>query len=81
LAEATNVSGDVITSSPGPMPAAATAAWSAAVPELTATAWLAPTAAATARSSSATAGPVVSQPERSAAVTACTSSSSMEWRP
>ena len=38
LAEAAKVSGEVMTSSPGPIPAAKTAAWSAAVPEFTATA-------------------------------------------
>src|SRR6266545_299019 len=70
-----------MTSSPGPMPAANTAAWSAAVPELTATAWAAPTAAATARSNSATRGPVVSRPPRSTASAACTSSSSIACHP
>ena len=70
-----------ITSSPGPTPAANAAACSAAVPELTATACRAPTCAATARSKAGTWGPVVSQSERSAATTACTSSSSSPCRP
>ena len=54
---ATNVSGVVTTSSPGPTPAANIAACSAAVPELTATAWRAPTRAAKRASNSATVGP------------------------
>ncbi len=41
-AVAKNVNAGTITESPGPMPAASSAAWSAAVPELTPTAWAAP---------------------------------------
>src|SRR5215468_7227095 len=69
-----------MTSSPGAMPAANTAACSAAVPELTATACRASTLEATARSKASTAGPVVSQSDRSAATTAWTSSSSTVCR-
>ena len=49
LALATNVIGVVIASSPGPRPATAAAPWSAAVPELNATAWRAPVAPRPAR--------------------------------
>src|SRR5262245_14213659 len=63
------------------MPAAKAAVWSAAVPELTATACRAPTTAATACSNAGTRGPVVSQSERSAATTACTSSSAIPCLP
>src|SRR5437867_5435276 len=81
LADAAKVRAGTMTSSPGPIPAANTAAWRAAVPELTATACAAPTAAATARSNSATRGPVVSRPPRSTASAACTSSSSIACHP
>ena len=63
------------------MPAAAIAAWSAAVPELTATACGAPAAVAAARSNSATRGPVVSHAESSTSLTARASASSTDCRP
>src|SRR6266850_1969182 len=82
----TKVYGEVTTSSPGPTPAAMSAKWSAAVQEERATPWSsvsgAPVVVAgavgpfgatyfvTAASSSRAFGPVVSQPERSTAVTA-----------
>jgi hypothetical protein len=54
---ATNVIAVVITSSPGPTPAASRARWSAAVPELTATAWLVPQWVANAVSKRSTSSP------------------------
>src|SRR3989344_8044547 len=62
-----------MTSSPFPTPAAKYAAWSAAVPELRATANFAPTFFATAFSNAATAGPWVSHGERNVLATALTS--------
>jgi hypothetical protein len=55
--EATKVNGTVMTSSPGPMPAATSARCSAAVPELTPTPWAAPEYAANSRSNAATSSP------------------------
>ena len=75
LAVAQNVSGVVITSSPGPTSAARSESSRAAVHELTATACAAPVKAANRCSNSATRGPVVSHPERSTASTAATSAS------
>lgn len=74
-AVATNVIGEVTTSSPGPIPAAAYATCSAAVPEVTATAGVPPVCSARSSSKRVTAGPVVSQSPRSTSVTAATSSS------
>ena len=72
LAVATKVSGVVTTSSPGPMPRAAYAVCSAAVPEVTLTAPGVPARAAS-RLESVTHGPVVSQSLRSTSTTAATS--------
>src|SRR5258708_5924572 len=63
-----------ITSSPGPMPAACITRCNAVVHDVTATACGAPTYAANAVSNSATRGPCVSQPDRSTAATADSSS-------
>ena len=73
----------VITSSPGPIPSATSARCIAAVPEATARACFAPAYSAKRRSSSAARGPVVSQPERIASVTAAISSSPTAggWKP
>jgi len=54
LIVATQVYVGTITSSPGPTPSAASAVINAAVPEVTPTAWRAPTAWANARSNCAT---------------------------
>ena len=81
MALAANVIALVITSSPGPSPAAWQAACSAAVPDENATAYGAPHAAAHASSNAATAGPWVSQSPRSTSTTAAMSSSSIDWRP
>src|SRR3954454_16109067 len=83
FAVAGQVSGVVITSSPGPIPSATSARCIAAVPDETASACFAPTYAAKRRSSSSARGPVVSQPERIASVTAATSSSPTAggWNP
>ena len=62
LAVAGQVIGDVMTSSPGPMPRPASERWRAAVPEASASACFAPVSSATRSSSSAARGPVVSQP-------------------
>jgi hypothetical protein len=78
FAVAAKVIGVVIASSPGPRPAATAAPWSAAVPELNATAWRAPVNAASASSKAGTRGPVVSQSDRSAAATAAMSSSEID---
>ena len=80
-AVATNVIGVQTTSSPGPIPAAAYATCSAAVPEVTATAGVPPVTDARSSSNRTTAGPVVSQSPRSTAATAAMSSSTMDWRP
>src|SRR4051794_37019120 len=83
FAVAGQVSGVVITSSPGPIPSPTSARCIAAVPDETASACFAPTYAAKRRSSSSARGPVVSQPERIASVTAATSSSPTAggWNP
>ena len=73
--EEAKVSGVVTTASPGPIPRVARETWRAAVPELTAAAAGAPTVAANSSSNRWTRGPVVSQPERRAAVTSRISSS------
>src|SRR3989442_10379548 len=72
-----------ITSSPGPPPSASAERWSAAVPDATASACLAPAYSAKRSSSSAARGPVVSQPERSVSATAAISSSPIAggWKP
>src|SRR5947208_15115426 len=74
------VIGEVITSSPSPIPAARNARWRPAVADVTATACAAPTAWAKARSNSSTRGPLVIQPERRQAVTAAISASPMLGR-
>jgi hypothetical protein len=61
LTEATKLNGVVMTSSPAEMPQARTARWRAAVPELTATAWAAPTQSAKTRSNSGRRGPRLSE--------------------
>src|SRR5262245_28854663 len=72
-----NVSGVVMTSSPGPIPSAARARWSPAVAELTASAWGAPTYVLNSVSNRAVLGPVVSHPDRKVAATSVISSSSI----
>src|SRR3989344_6429221 len=79
LPVAAKVSAGTSTSSPFLTPAAKYAACRAAVPELTATAYLVPAALASERSNRSTAGPWVSQPERSVAATALMSASRMSW--
>ena len=73
FAEAANESVDVITSSPGSIPAIRQSRWSPAVPLETAAAYGAPTRSATRRSNSSIVGPSDSRPERR---TSSTSSSS-----
>ena len=72
---AQNVSGVVITSSPGPMPSAASATCIAALPEFTPSACCAPVYSRNAFSNAAVRGPVVVQPDRSASATAAISAS------
>src|SRR3954447_7756728 len=83
FAVAGQVIGDVITSSPGPIPRATSARWSAAVPEARASTCSASRYSAMRRSSSAARGPVVSHPERSVSATAAISSSPIAggWNP
>ena len=57
LTLAEKVSVETSTSSPGPTPARISARWRAAVPELSANAYGAPTAAATSASNASTCGP------------------------
>ena len=78
LTLAQKVFGVVITSSPGPVPSATRAQWSAAVHELNAAAPGALTNAANCSSSFFTRGPVVIQPDRKASTTAATSVSSID---
>src|SRR5262249_43496540 len=73
-AVAVKVIGLVITSSPGPTPIASSARWSAAVQELTASAWRHPMASADAFANSLTFNPVVSQPHPTHPTTAHPSS-------
>lgn len=69
MAVATKVSVGTSTTSPGPTPSPSSARCSAAVPELTATAPVVPTRAATSCSKASTSGPNgVTQPERSAEI-------------
>src|SRR4051794_35269345 len=75
LAEAINVKGVVITSSPGPMPLAMRATWRAVVPLLVAIACFTPQYSANPCSNSATAVPWANCPESSTAMTAAFSSS------
>ena len=77
LALAANEYGDVMTSSPGSMPAATQSRWSPVVPEETAAAYGAPTRSATSSSNRSIVGPSESLPERS---TSRTSSSSRSPR-
>src|SRR3989338_6062765 len=79
LPVAAKVSAGASTSSPFLTPAAKYAACRAAVPELTATAYLVPAALASAFSNCSTAGHWVSQPERRVVTTACMSASRMSW--
>src|SRR5215213_891075 len=83
FAVAGHVIGVVITSSPAPTPSATRERWSAAVPEASASTYSASTYSAKRRSSSAAAGPLVSQPERSVSATAAISSSPIAggWKP
>src|SRR6266576_2502176 len=76
FAAATKFRDGTMTSSPGPQPTADNARSSAAVPFATANACLTPQNAAKSRSSCATRGPMLHQPERTAATTACSISSS-----
>src|SRR4029079_17255016 len=77
---AANVHVGTMTSSPGPTPIASSARCSAAVAELTATAFGNPTNAANASSNSLTRGPVVSHPESRTARTASFSRSVIDGR-
>ena len=77
LALAAKVMGLVITSSPGPIPAASAAICSAAVPLLTATQYLAPVMRQSMLSSSRVRGPQVRHSLCRVSVTARISSSSM----
>src|SRR6059058_3837604 len=83
FAVAGHVIGEVITSSPGPIPSARSARCIAAVPEATASTCSASSTSAARCSSSAAFGPVVSQPERSVSATAAISSSPIAggWNP
>ena len=76
FAVATNVIDGTITSSPGPTPAARYARCSAAVHDEVAIACRTPRCSANASSNAWILGPIVSQPDRSASVTAAKSSSS-----
>src|SRR4030095_11209484 len=69
-----NVKGVVITSSPGPMPRAASARWRPEVAEFTANAYGARTYSANSRSNLAVFGPVVSQPDFNVSITSSISS-------
>ncbi len=69
-----------MTSSSGPTPSASSERWSAAVAELRATAWRAPTASANRCSNSFARAPVVSQPESRTSMTACFSRSVIDGR-
>src|SRR5262249_16773477 len=72
----------MITSSPGPTPAAARAKWSDTVPLATATPWRTPQKAAKPRSNSPMKAPSeLIQPERIASITLAISSSPMEEPP
>ena len=73
FAVAAHVIAVVMTSSPGPIPAARSARWRPPVAELTATACRAPVAAAKASSNRPRRGPPVSQPDSRHSVTAPTS--------
>src|SRR5581483_11530960 len=77
FADAANEYGDVITSSPGSMPAATQSRWRPAVPDETAAAYGAPTFAAKSSSNRSTIGPSDKRPER---MTSTTSSSSRSSR-
>ena len=77
FALAANEYGDVITSSPGPMPAATQSRCSPVVPDETAAAYGAPTRSASSSSKRSIVGPSESRPERS---TSSTSSSSRSPR-
>ena len=80
FALATQLSGDVITSSPGPMPQTRSASSNAAVPELTSLTGRPPKRADKAASNCWHLGPVVIQPERSTAATSLIVASSIEGR-
>ncbi len=73
-AEAKNVMGGTMTSSPGPMSWARRAAWRAVVPELVATPWATPTYSAKACSKAATLGPWARMPDSRTSFTASSSS-------
>jgi hypothetical protein len=77
---AQNVIGVVMTSSPGPMPSAASATCNPAVAELTATACGPPVYSWKSRSKRAVRGPVVSHPDLSVSTTSLISSSPIEGR-
>ena len=69
-----------MTSPPAPTPIPSSARWSAAVAELRAIAWRAPTLAANCSSNALVRGPVVSQPESSTSMTALFSRSVIDAR-
>src|SRR5262245_55804898 len=83
FAVAGHVIGVVITSSPGPTPSATSERCSAAVPDASASTCSASRNSLMRSSSRAALGPLVSQPERSVAVTAAISSSPIAggWKP
>ncbi len=78
FAEATNEYGEVMTSSPGPSPAATHRRWSPAVPLETAAAYGAPTASANDSSKRSIVGPSESRPERRTSATSSSSRSSSQ---
>ncbi len=78
FAEATNEYGDVITSSPGPTPAATHSMCRPAVPLDTAAAYGAPTASAKSSSNRSIQGPSDRRPDRSTSTTSSSSLSSSQ---
>src|ERR687892_802311 len=80
FADATKLSGEVTTSSPGPQPNALTPRCSAAVPLDTATASPTPSHSASARSNLSSIGPSDSAPERSTSSTSSSSRSPISGR-
>src|SRR5215212_537666 len=80
LAEATNETGEVIASSPGPSPAIWQSRWRPAVPLESAAAYGAPTRSATSSSNRSIVGPSESRPERSTSRTSSSSRSPIHGR-
>src|SRR5262249_52931346 len=78
FADATNEYGEVITSSPGPIPAVTVSRCRPAVPLETAAAYGAPTISANASSKRSIVGPSDNRPERSTSATSSSSGSSSQ---